>query len=222
MLAFLATFNSRLNRNGHSPGEFAHAGLMDRLRAGNPDLATLLHDINAGLKPYAAWRNDDGSITAGLVTRPVIEAFRAGCSDARVEAMVSLTELWEKAQPKGDRIALHFVLPTCWRFSGQFHVLPEPRLVFLPLATLWHKVGGAALPVIEIKEIVCAYMNGQSRKVEYPQRGYWLAGFVGQVEYRIGKLPDDQQRACWALAHFAEFTGVGYHTGRGMGRVMVK
>ncbi len=141
-------------------------------------------------------------------------------------------ELTEKAETTGPLISLVFSSPTAFSFGQrawgkQFHVLPDPRLVFGSLARTWRAFAPPELifdpRVVEQyaeEAVAIQRLEGLETRMlhfgRHPQ-----VGFVGRVTYRV--MDKDEQAPDWwrtlnALAEFSFYSGVGYKTTMGMGQ----
>ncbi len=129
-------------------------------------------------------------------------------------------------------IELAFHSPTAFSFGQrawgkQFHVLPDPRLVFNSLARTWRAFAPPELSLDPREVERYADENVVIQRLEdletrmlhfgrYPQ-----VGFIGRVTYRL--MDKSKESATWrkklhALAEFAFYAGVGYKTTMGMGQ----
>jgi CRISPR-associated endoribonuclease Cas6 len=146
----------------------------------------------------------------------------------------SFRELWAQAgdPTREGFISLKFRSPTAFGFGQkawgkQFHVLPDPRLVFSSLARSWRAFAPPELGLdprdVERwadENVVVQRLAGLKTRMlhfgRHPQ-----VGFVGRVTYRI--MDRTEEAADWrqtlnALAEFAFYAGVGYKTTMGMGQ----
>jgi len=140
----------------------------------------------------------------------------------------SWAQIASQAQPEPE-ITLDFTSPTAFGFGQKdwgkkVVVLPEPNLVFGSLARSWNRLAPPPLQMdqkalmayvdehVVVKQ-VCGLETQMLRFRSSPQ-----VGFVGQVAY--GLMADDEaiRRQLNALADFAFYAGVGYHTTMGMGQ----
>lgn len=128
-----------------------------------------------------------------------------------------------------QRLCFRFMTPTAItkkdENGGRFVSLyPEPLDIFSGLARRWQALGGPQLPNHLEKFIRtggCVVSRHHLRTVEFYTRERTQLGFIGQVVYECRKMEPDHVNALNALAHLANFTGVGYQTARGMGTVQV-
>jgi len=144
----------------------------------------------------------------------------------------SFASLVQQASVTERSVTLDFRSPTAFSFGQrawgkQFHVLPDPRLVFGSLARTWRAFAPPefAFDPREVERyaadhVVIQRMEGlQTRMLHF--RRHPQVGFVGQVTYRLmdkGDGAEGWRQRLNALADFAFYGGVGYKTTMGMGQ----
>lgn len=145
----------------------------------------------------------------------------------------SFGQLWEKAEAMED-IRLEFTSPTAFNLGTRdwgkhFVVLPEPTLVFRSLLKAWNAYAPMTFAEEPLREYVAENVvvkrhDIRTQMLRYPR--HFQVGFIGTVTY--GLMADDPstssgqrqeiRRQLNALADFAFYAGVGYHTTMGMGQ----
>jgi CRISPR-associated endoribonuclease Cas6 len=129
-------------------------------------------------------------------------------------------------------IELEFQSPTAFSFGQrpwgkQFHVLPDPRLVFGSLARTWRAFAPPELSLepravesyVDENVVIQRIDRLETRMLHFGR--YPQVGFVGRVTYRAMDRSEgagDWRYALHALADFAFYAGVGYKTTMGMGQ----
>ena len=118
-----------------------------------------------------------------------------------------------------SNLSLSFSSPASFRSQGISLLFPEPELVFGSLQQRWNAV--APIPIDVNSQ--CLYISRYNLRTSYIRFAkYNMTGFQGKVEYRFSKHADQIQRQrILALAKFAQFSGIGYKTGMGMGQVIL-
>ena len=138
----------------------------------------------------------------------------------------SFAQLWESAKA-AEEITLKFTSPTAFNLGTKewgkhFVVFPEPALVFRSLLKVWNGYAPLAFaeePLMEYvaKNVVVKRHGIRTQMLRYPR--HFQVGFVGRCTYGLmGKGYEYEKRALNALADFAFYSGVGYHTTMGMGQ----
>lgn len=129
--------------------------------------------------------------------------------------------------PAMQRLTLHFITPTVFRYFEYDYPWPKADLVFGSLAERWNQLSGEAyFSVDKIKQIAADYLipdkwDGCTKRVNLsPAHG--VTGFIGSFSYRLSLLPTEYRALFILLAEFAVFAGVGRLTGQGLGQVCVK
>lgn len=131
------------------------------------------------------------------------EAAEGECSDARA-------------------VTLLFVSPTTFKRGNRNEPFPVPELVFGGLARKWDAHApypmGAELAAQVAEAVMLSRYSLATRMQDFGR--YRMVGFTGKCEYRLPAGTDPVIRqAVRALAAFAFYAGVGYHTTMGMGQV---
>ena len=140
----------------------------------------------------------------------------------------SFAQLWESAKA-AEEITLEFASPTAFNLGTKewgkhFVVFPEPALVFRSLLKTWNAfapppVAMAEGPLLDYvtENVVVKRHDISTQMLRYPR--HFQIGFVGKVSYGLrGKGNEKERRQLNALADFAFYSGVGYHTTMGMGQ----
>lgn len=137
----------------------------------------------------------------------------------------TFAELVADAAPDPE-VTLQFLSPTAFNlgqkeWGKQFHIFPEPKFVFESLLRTWNAFSPFPLP----REPLIAYVTDhvvvkryalESKMLHYPR--HYQVGFMGSVTYGLMADDDEVRRQLNALADFAFYAGVGYHTTMGMGQ----
>lgn len=124
-----------------------------------------------------------------------------------------------------------FVTPTTFTkcaFGGQrFNdPTPSPTNVFGSLARRWQALGGPPLTenlLAKIEAGVCVifnYDNLTTHTIKYSN--FSQTGFCGRVTYQCRGRDAEFIAGISALAYFAQYAGVGYHTTQSMGVVLAQ
>ena len=138
----------------------------------------------------------------------------------------SFAQLWESAKA-AEEITLEFASPTAFNLGTKewgkhFVVFPEPALVFRSLLKVWNGYAPLAFaeePLTEYmaKNVVVKRHGIRTQMLRYPR--HFQVGFLGRCTYGLmGEGYEYEKRALNALADFAFYSGVGYHTTMGMGQ----
>jgi CRISPR-associated endoribonuclease Cas6 len=192
---------------------------------------TLLHEpaFEALLRRYVLSRTLP-HVRIGAVEFAVVDAFASGVShpDSGHISIQELQSRWDcPPEVAPDRFILDFQAPTVFSLgtddeSGErrWCAMPNAPILFSTLRKKWAYLGGAE-PGDEFDHWVRQHvevepLNLQSRTVVVERRP--VTGFQGHVRFRIRGdrrwLP-----LLHLLADLTFWTGVGYQTTRGMGRV---
>ena len=138
----------------------------------------------------------------------------------------SFGQLWEDAKAT-EEITLEFASPTAFNLGTKewgkhFIVFPEPTLIFRSLLKVWNAYAPLAFAEEPLREYVAENVvvkrhDIRTQMLRYPR--HLQVGFVGRCTYGLmGKGYEGEKRALNALADFAFYSGVGYHTTMGMGQ----
>jgi CRISPR-associated endoribonuclease Cas6 len=222
-------------------GNHLHGMLFSLLADINPGLADMLHASQE--KPFALWPvlKTDGSISVTLTTlsdeiasavdkltgdcccmlgrRPVAVSSKKVCS-------LSVAELWNRAEKAGniESLKINFLSPTSFRRAGKQWLFPDPDIVF---QNVYLKATGSfgvffrdnlTSPTDYSPQIMVSRYDLATMMTDYGR--YKIIGFCGFCVYdcRRVKLAYQQQSLAF-LSALADFTGIGYKTTMGMGRV---
>jgi CRISPR-associated endoribonuclease Cas6 len=122
----------------------------------------------------------------------------------------------------GLSVRLRYVSPTTFRRGDRNEPFPLPELVFGGLARKWDAYAPYPMgPELAARMTEAVMLSRYSLTTRMQDFGHYrLVGFTGECEYRlpVGTDPVIGQ-AVRALAAFAFYAGVGYHTTMGMGQV---
>lgn len=160
-------------------------------------------------------------ITERLLLGAARGAVRFGnLSVGAAQRSVSLvaTQEWDalsEAAPT-SRWTFEFVEPVAFRQRKRYLPLPEPGSVFGHLRKAWNLWAPSTMD-LDFKEVGLVKLS-QTGKVETRRiRDETAVGFVGQVTYAARSPEPEHLRKLTALAHLAEFSGVGSRTTYGLG-----
>ncbi len=130
----------------------------------------------------------------------------------------SFQEIFQQSNPE-TRITLCFLTPTCFRQKGKSVLFPDPSLVFASLLDRWNAFSPIAFPP-DLKHLFPQILIGKYHLHTelVPFSNYKIIGFKGECEYHFPKeFSEPERKMLFALASFAEFSGVGYKTPMGFG-----
>lgn len=162
--------------------------------------------------------------TATFVLDAVFKKDEKGSGIARVDTDM-LEETVLELQTKKS-LTIKFLAPTT--FSGIIgeYPFPLPKMIFASLADKWNIYSSStAFDVKYVKEI-SEYLTPkrwEGRSCVYnisPKRS--VPSFVGCFTYDLCGLPPEYREIFLILAEFGRYTGVGKHTGQGMGRIEIE
>jgi CRISPR-associated endoribonuclease Cas6 len=144
----------------------------------------------------------------------------------------SFAQMARQSSATKPLIDLEFLSPTAFSFGQrawgkQFHMLPDPRLVFSSLARTWQAFAPPGLHLDQRaveryadENVIIQRLDRLETRMLHFGRHPQL-GFMGRVTYRIMDRTAGIQEWCrilHALADFAFYAGVGYKTTMGMGQ----
>ena len=215
-------------------------GLFFRLLSQtNPELATRIHA--GSLKPFCLWPLTTDTVRIAALGAEMQDAMAkmavqryggitfAGQSvevDIEKGEAVKPQELWENYKglsPLGN-LRIQFQSPTSFRRDGVQELFPEPGLVIRSL----YKKAAACCGTWFSQEAVppdefTAYIRVARYELKTLEAGfgqYKIIGCVGSAIYDCRRVTVPVERRTVALlTAIAPFTGVGYKTTMGMGRV---
>lgn len=145
--------------------------------------------------------------------------FRLGSADCRWLTLEKITEakyLELLKERPGRQFSIVFVSPTCFRRQGISVLFPSPELVYANLLERWNAFAPVSLDVGASEMLFVSRYNLKTSLVRFAK--YKMTGFTGKVEYSFSnKAKEDSRQLIEALARFADFAGIGYKTGMGMG-----
>ena len=137
------------------------------------------------------------------------------------------TDFWVLANlPPVQTLTLNFLSPTGFK-QGDGHLLfPLPRNVFASPLRLWRTYAPAELAIPDDwlewaaeRIFVTDHQLHTAEVTLRPQQTF--TGFVGRATFTAKSRHDRYQRIWHALAHLAQFSGVGHKTTMGMGAVAI-
>jgi CRISPR-associated endoribonuclease Cas6 len=171
-------------------------------------------------------RNDDPSGWTGYVSLPEmverVKSQRLGVVHPLTLEFASLTT-FNRTNIRSKNYGIHHAR------------LPLPWYVFPGLARRWEEVAGPNLATLVQRELIEQYIQDDGMIiVDYDLRTHRLKftthqqqGFVGICKYHLRSSDEETKPEAYftvrqqilLLAHFAFYSGVGYKTSMGMGRV---
>lgn len=173
-------------------------------------------------------------VRIGAVQFAIVDVFASGTShpDSGHISIEELTDRWNIApETLPKHLTLDFLSPTAFNFgqdkqTGEYriHSQPDPQTVFSALRNKWKKLSGVE-PGIAFDEWVGRAVEAEPLQLR--TRRVWIekrpvAGFIGQVRYRVHGTDIRWLSFLHLLSQMAFWTGVGYQTPRGMGQVRIK
>lgn len=178
-------------------------------------LGDALHADNQ-TRPYACWRDTvRGRLVVTTFSDRMAEAVCRGADRVEVLGRTTADEVIGSGS-RGRRMTVEFLAPTHLRTAHRDYLFPAPERVFANLGERWTAMGWPLLNEINLNRIAGKPLRYQVG--EHPcARGVRQMGWIGAVEYDLTGLGIEQQEAAWALMRFAEWRGIGAHTGYGMG-----
>lgn len=145
--------------------------------------------------------------------------FRLGSADCRWLGLEKIAEAHYQQllnKNSSSRFAIDFISPTCFRSQGVSLLFPSPELVFANLSERWNAFAPVCLEAEPNDVIFVSRYNLKTSLVQFAK--YKMTGFTGRVEYSFSTAASGVTRqSIEALARFADFAGIGYKTGMGMG-----
>lgn len=139
---------------------------------------------------------------------------------------ISLQEQWDAAAGCGHigKLRVEFLVPTSFRRDGAQVLFPEPTLLFKNVYTKAVTYGGDFIAANLVRpeefsgQLQVSRYELSTRELNYDR--YKIIGCTGYAvyDYRAIKTPYLLQSLAF-LSALAEFTGIGYKTTMGMGRV---
>jgi len=146
---------------------------------------------------------------------------RVRLSSVRAVEITSYEEILENSASSKD-IVLDVLSPTSFKKGSYDYPLPEPKYFFSGLLRRWNRLSPVkldkALYTLFEKDITVSGCWIRTKKVEIME-GAKLTGFMGRVYFYSPTKDEEALRQLNALAHFAEFSGVGRKTTMGFGTV---
>ncbi len=136
-----------------------------------------------------------------------------------VDSQARLTtykEVVESSKPCGE-INLKLISPTSFKHNGCIQPFPLPELVFNNLLRRWNIFAPAEyhFPKVDWQGMTAAY----DLKTKVIRTEVTEIGSVGWVKYEFKDV--EQARVATILSNFANYSGIGRKTAKGMGRVLV-
>jgi CRISPR-associated endoribonuclease Cas6 len=122
-----------------------------------------------------------------------------------------------------SRVSLTFSTPTSFRSEGIQILFPTPDLVLQSLYNRWKTFSPIKMEDVDANwgsMFVVSRYQLQTKPVGFDR--YQVMGCVGNIQYsRISSSNYYLSRFAYALFHFGTFTGVGYKSTMGLGRMRV-
>lgn len=204
----------------------AMAAALKCIASGAPELAQEIHASNE-LPPFAAFvrQNVLHMVTIG---ERILSAVAAGIY-ARTAVVVQATtaqQLLERAEyaaRSSSVLEFKFVTPVCVG-SGSYRpytAMPSASYLFGNLAARWNMymaLSGVPQAPDDLDAAI-PVLHGNLRTRTVPMGEYRRTGWVGSITFR---LPERHRHWYYALAAFAEYSGIGLKTSHGMGRVEIR
>jgi CRISPR-associated endoribonuclease Cas6 len=145
--------------------------------------------------------------------------FRLGSADCRWLTLEKIAEAKYQEllrESTGRQFDIVFLSPTCFRRQGISLLFPSPELVFTNLLERWNAFAPISMDVEPSEMLFVSRYNLKTSLVRFAK--YKMTGFTGKVEYSFSNsAAEDRRQLIGALARFANFAGIGYKTGMGMG-----
>lgn len=145
--------------------------------------------------------------------------FRLGSADCRWLGLEKIAETHYQqllSKNPSHRFTIDFISSTCFRSQGVSLLFPSPELVFANLLERWNTFAPVCLEVEPNDVLFVSRYNLKTSLVQFAK--YKMTGFTGRVEYSFSNAASGITRqSIEALARFADFAGIGYKTGMGMG-----
>ena len=229
-------------------GPAVHAAMLSLLRDVAPELAAALHEGRPP-KPFALTplqsNGQTHTIEVGLLDDRLVPAFRSSLVDGtpvqlarsnfRIVGSAWTTTSYAQIladAPAARSWTLDIHTPATFHGPGSNGVrrawpFPLPNLAFGSLAHRWTSFAGKATlppetePVI-LDHLVISMYELKTRTQVTKARGNTLSGCVGNIRYAVAdgdNAPADGLRGVSALVAFANFSGLGDQTTKGMGWV---
>lgn len=231
----------------HRHAEGIRALVMASIRRADPELAAAVHDANRpnpiaiGPLETTADRADESAFEIAILKDSMIEPLLEGLprvgaavnlgparyvvADGCIVAAASFRDL--SSLPPHDRsLRLNVLTPTAHHAPGAVRrtiVVPDPRLYAGSWLGRWNLFADArfdpALLNAVAQCVVVSAFSGGTRAIKLDGRRVFI-GFVGSVTFHVldaSSGADDVAAALWTLARFAEYSGTGVETMRGMG-----
>ena len=227
------------NKGTEDTGRAFHGLFFRLLSQANAELATHIHA--ASLKPFALWALTADTVQIGALGKELQETL-ANMAVRRYEGIsfagqpveiliekggsVEPQQLWDHYKGLGPlgNLRIHYQSPTSFRRDGVQELFPEPGLVFRSLYKKAAAFCGAwfsqeAFPPDDFtSQIRVARYELKTHETGFGQ--YKIIGCVGSAIYDCRRVTMPVARRTLALlTAIAPFTGVGYKTTMGMGRV---
>lgn len=235
----------------HRHADGLRAVVLGAIQRANPELGTWLHDANQpkpiAIGPLQPFDGRDGmwAVEVSALADDLIEPLMAGLPSVGASVRLGRTgylvrdvgivetrgfeEMAEATNPQ-PVIRLRIITPTAHHAAGAVRrsiVVPDPRLYIGSWLGRWNLFADAPydLELLEAvaDSVVVSAFAGRTRAERLDGRRIFI-GFVGSVEFRVldcGRPIEPIAAAVWSLARFAEFSGTGVETMRGMGQTRI-
>ncbi len=232
----------------HSAG--IQALFYNWLSFGNDSVAARIHDANQSkpfnLSPLSCNPNNDNecffdvSILTDWLISPLVEGIsrigakiHLGCEEYEFLGyeMISHSDWRNLLEHYDARTYYSFIIltPAAHHAPGVIRrsiVMPSPERYFGSWLNRWNACCPNVMPedIMDIlsENMVISEFSGGTKTARL-EKGRPFIGFTGSIQFRIiapEKLTEDTHRMLWALARFADYSGTGVGSSRGMGQTL--
>lgn len=118
-----------------------------------------------------------------------------------------------------DGVHIEFVTPTGFKHNGLQYTLPDPCVFFPSIAMRLKSFTQEEFILSCCDKIETEKFTLRSRAVSL-KAGAVFRGCVGNVSYSFKRCSEDEKYLLTMLSMFSFFSGAGYKTSQGMGRVL--
>ncbi|UOF92505.1 CRISPR system precrRNA processing endoribonuclease RAMP protein Cas6 [Fodinisporobacter ferrooxydans] len=235
-------------RNGNI-NEAIHGWLFHRLKVTSPSLADQIHNMR--IKPFAidAISKKGTVLTSGKrisasicifspqyshsisdsLTHALGKDYEIGRVGVKFDQMsVKRKQTYEQLIEESfsrdyEQVQVTFVSPTSFRREGVQILYPSPELVLQSLHNRWKEFCPVKTTNMDTKweeRFVVSRYQLQTKLVVFDK--YPIVGCVGNIQYTRSKHANYyQDKLAHALFQFGTYSGVGYKTTMGLGRMHV-
>lgn len=121
--------------------------------------------------------------------------------------------------PPSDRVNIEFLTPTGFKHNDIQCPMPTPELFFGSGAIRLSCFTGKNIPHINYDAVETEMFSLRSRAVPL-KGGAVFRGCTGDISYSFRKCTEEERYWLTLISVFSFFSGAGYKTSQGMGRVM--